>query len=48
MEREELAGALIGLWRWASENAQSPEPPVASIGSVTTISASSAWRGIDS
>ena len=28
MEREELAGALIGLWRWASENAQSPEPEI--------------------
>ena len=28
MEREELAGALIGLWRWASENTQSPEPEI--------------------
>jgi len=24
MQSDELAGALIGLWRWAQENAPSP------------------------
>ena len=28
MDREELAGALIGLWRWAQEHAPSPEPEI--------------------
>jgi hypothetical protein len=28
MEREELAGALIGLWRWAQEHAPAPEPEI--------------------
>jgi hypothetical protein len=28
MDREELAGALIGLWRWAEENAPSPQAEI--------------------
>jgi hypothetical protein len=28
MESKELAGALIGLWRWAQEHADSPEPAI--------------------
>jgi hypothetical protein len=28
MESKELAGALIGLWRWAQEHAPSPEPEI--------------------
>ena len=28
MDREELAGALIGLWRWAQETAPTPEPEI--------------------
>ncbi len=28
MDSEELAGALIGLWRWAQETSPSPEPEI--------------------
>jgi hypothetical protein len=28
MDREELAGALIGLWRWAQENNPSPQAEI--------------------
>jgi hypothetical protein len=28
MESKELAGALVGLWRWAQEHADSPEPEI--------------------
>jgi ATPase family associated with various cellular activities (AAA) len=28
MDREELAGALIGLWRWAQDNAPSPQAAI--------------------
>jgi hypothetical protein len=28
MDSDELAGALIGLWRWAQETAPSPEPEI--------------------
>jgi hypothetical protein len=30
MDSDELADALIGLWRWAQQNAPTPEPEIRS------------------